>query len=32
MTGEKEEVADIFVRINGEWGKLNQANFILTLL
>lgn len=29
---EEEEVADIFVRINSEGVKLNQADFILTLL
>jgi hypothetical protein len=29
---EEEEIADIFVRINSEGVKLNQADFILTLL
>lgn len=29
---EEEQVADIFVRINSEGVKLNQADFILTLL
>ena len=29
---DEEEVADIFVRINSEGVKLNQADFILTLL
>src|SRR5262245_53616983 len=29
---DEEQVADIFVRINGEGVKLNQADFILTLL
>lgn len=29
---DEEQVADIFVRINSEGVKLNQANFILTLL
>ncbi len=29
---EEEQVADIFVRINSEGAKLNQADFILTLL
>ena len=31
-TVEEEQVADIFVRINSEGVKLNQADFILTLL
>lgn len=31
-TVEEEEVADIFVRINSEGVKLNQADFILTLM
>ncbi len=31
-TVDEEEVADIFVRINSEGVKLNQADFILTLL
>src|SRR5262252_2680353 len=29
---DEEQVADIFVRINSEGVKLNQADFILTLL
>ncbi|MFH1160492.1 MAG: DUF262 domain-containing protein [bacterium] len=32
QTVDEEEVADIFVRINSEGVKLNQADFILTLL
>ena len=31
-TVDEEEVADIFVRINSEGVKLNQADFILTLM
>src|ERR671920_2616718 len=31
-TVDEEQVADIFVRINSEGVKLNQADFILTLL
>jgi len=31
-TVDEEQVADIFVRINSEGVKLNQANFILTLM
>lgn len=31
-TASEEEVADIFVRINSEGVKLNQADFILTLM
>lgn len=32
LTVDEEEVADIFVRINSEGVKLNQADFILTLM
>ena len=32
QTVDEEQVADIFVRINSEGVKLNQADFILTLL
>ena len=31
-TVDEEQVADIFVRINSEGVKLNQADFVLTLL
>lgn len=31
-TMEAEEVAEVFVRINGEGKKLNQADFIMTLM